>query len=333
MSLKDSIVQRLKSLSTVETAPAEEEVTVSTETAPAERSHAEIKGYIQKSVIDPVVYAAEQGKWNNYKYAGFINYGASAYLNEDFLQSKLGDLCSKKNISIARKLCFEAIDDAGENSAVCAIVFSQVYSALMSADLGEKGEKNLSKIFQKGVFANDHLGGVKTAVSTRLDKVVFDPIEQMIRSGEWNSQSSASLIKVVSENFLTNGLLGSHLGSNLGAIEGILTLVQVMAFNKVLTTLLDIKSANHTTIKVLITEYPEMFEVIQGNYPELLSDNPVIKAVCEQVFLRVIKDKEVEAEKADAKTAEDLLLTASTDSDDKDVDVSVELPGEPRAIA
>ena len=96
----------------------------------------QIKEVLQEYVLNKIQDLAAQGSWSDIYWYYPGNWGVKGYVDKGYIKQYLGDLgTNEENVSIALKLCFEAINLGiikYQNSPLsCAQEFSKVYQPLI----------------------------------------------------------------------------------------------------------------------------------------------------------------------------------------------------------
>ena len=297
-----------------------------------------IKATIQKSVLDPIKAAAAKGKWIEVTIAG--NIGISGYLGE-FIETKLGDLNSEKNVKIALELCFEAISlgimSSSKPNPLCAAIFAQKYPLTIASiledhpeyfvdsfilrtsvlDASEHSSKLLGyELVENGAYNSYFELEIMPFVVARLNDIVFSPIAGIITNGSWNITIQNCLLALASEEYLTTstslGLGGSYLGLNLGKFSDMINIVQVLAFKTLVATIIEEESTNYSPISVFTLEYPKIVDRVISDHPEFLQGNKTITGICNQV-LSTIGDEVSESKEQESEISIDEVSATPTD--------------------
>jgi tetratricopeptide (TPR) repeat protein len=107
-----------------------------------------VKQQIQSSVLNKIQVASSKGNWSS---GWFIskpsilgNWGVKGYLDNNYLEDKLGELCNNSNVKIAQMLCFEAIClgvmSSSQQDFTCVEEFTKAYPRLLKEIIAEHPE-------------------------------------------------------------------------------------------------------------------------------------------------------------------------------------------------
>ena len=269
-----------------------------------------IKEAIQETILDPIKIAASRGKWVDHK-VPLGNIGVSGYLGE-FLKDQLGKLYNEENLEFALELCFEAVNlgimSSEKKNPLCAAIFVQQYpktveniikahpeyfvdgfilktSLLNASEYSEKllGHELIANKTYNAYFEKE----ITPFVVERLNDSIYKPIIKIIVDASWNNSIEQNLLTLTSEKYLTNTIFNlgtSYLGKNLGAMNDIIKIVQVIAFKTIVSAILEQNSTNYSPISAFAEAYPEIIDRVLNDHPEYLCDNKTIISICNQVL-------------------------------------------------
>lgn len=313
-----------------------------------------IKEAIQESILDPIKIAASRGKWVDHKVSSG-NIGVSGYLG-GFLKNQLGELSSKENLEIALELCFEAVNlgimSSEMKNPLCSAIFAQEYPETINNVLKKHPEYFVdgfilkTSLLNASEYAEKLLGHELSAnksynayfekeitpyVVERLNNNIYKPIVKIITDASWNSSIEQNLLTLISEKYLTNttfNLGTSYLGKNLGAINDIIKIVQVIAFKTIVSTILEQNSTNYSPISAFTKTYPEIVKRVLDDHPEYLCDNKTIIGICNQTLteLNSKNSEDNDHEEVTSKISVETDLVFAQNNNDK-ISVETEISG------
>lgn len=304
-----------------------------------------IKEAIQESILDPIKIAASRGKWVDHKVSSG-NIGVSGYLGS-FLENQLGKLYNEENLKKALELCFEAVNlgimSSEKKNPLCAAIFALEYPETINNVLKEHPEYFVdgfilkTSLLNASEYAKKLLGDKLIAnksyntyfeqeiapfVDERLKDNVYQPIVKIITDGSWNNNIEQNLLTLTSEKYLTDtrfNLGTSYLGNNLGAINDMVKIVQVIAFKTIISTILEQNSTNYSPISAFTKAYPEIVNRVLDDHPEYLCDNKTIISICRQILteLKFENSENIKHQEIVTKTPIETDLLKSQNNTDK----------------
>lgn len=266
----------------------------------------DIKQKIQTSVLDNIREQAAIGKWTNYHICK--EYGVAGYLEKTYLESQLGYLNNEENYKIALGLCFEAINIGIMNSEIknpiCALIFNQKYPAIFNEILEKtpeyftdgyilctskidahkytknligqiiKENKDYNKFFESSMipvinkYEHNGLGlNFNLTYIYNVAKDIFIPLQEIIKKGEWSETIQTNMLYLISDKHIAEVL-----GNNLTQIKEVYSIVRIMAFDKITSTITECESKNFNSIESFNKKYPELKKRIFEDHQEYLKN-------------------------------------------------------------